>query len=138
MTSGTNPIRHSAILIMAGSAALAGCKTPDLSMKRETLAPVVVAPLRQQPEAIPVDGKVTVREGDNLYSIAARYRVPPTSIIRDNQLGPPYMVVPGQLLTLSPRRTHTVGPEDSVHTISQRYAVSQYQLAEANALDTPL
>ena len=84
-----------------------------------------------------MDGKVTVREGDNLYSIAARYRVPPTSIIRDNELGPPYMVVVGQVLTLSPRRTHTVGPEDSVHTISQRYAVDQYQLAEANELETP-
>ena len=138
MTSGTNPIRHTLILVMAGSAVvLTGCKTPDLSMTRSTLAPVVIAPLRQPLEVIPVDGKVTVREGDNLYSIAARYRVPPTSIIRDNELGPPYMVVVGQVLTLSPRRTHTVGPEDSVHTISQRYAVSQYQLAEANELETP-
>lgn len=138
MTLGTNLIRRSALIVMVGSAlALTGCKTPDISMKRATLAPVVVAPLRQSIEAIPVDGKVTVREGDNLYSIAARYRVPPTSVIRDNQLGPPYMVAPGQVLILSQRRTHTVGPEDSVHTISQRYAVSQYQLAEANELETP-
>ena len=133
-----NPRRRWPFMAMIGCAVLlAGCKTPDLSMKRATLAPVVVAPLRQPIEPIPVDGKVTVREGDNVYSIAARYRIPPTSIIRDNQLGPPYMLAAGQVLTISPQRTHTVGPEDSVFTISQRYAVSQYQLAEANQLETP-
>ena len=36
-----------------------------------------------------------------------------------------------------PRRTHRVGPEDSVYSISQRYAVSQYQLAQLNGLAPP-
>lgn len=116
---------------------LAGCKTPDLSMTRDTPAPLLVAPLRQPREAIPPDGRVTVREGDNVYAIAARYGVPPTSIIRDNQIGPPYSVAVGQTLVLTPPRTHTVGPEDSVYLLSQRYAVSQYQLAEANGLKAP-
>lgn len=116
---------------------LAGCKTPNLSMTRDTPAPLLVAPLRQPREAIPPDGRVTVREGDNVYAIAARYGVPPTSIIRDNQIGPPYSVAVGQTLVLTPPRTHTVGPEDSVYLLSQRYAVSQYQLAEANGLRAP-
>ena len=116
---------------------LAGCKTPNLSMTRDTPAPLLVAPLRQPREAIPPDGRVTVREGDNVYAIAARYGVPPTSIIRDNQIGPPYSVAVGQTLVLTPPRTHTVGPEDSVYLLSQRYAVSQYQLAEANGLKAP-
>ena len=81
------------LLVMAMVIALlplAGCKTPNLSMTRDTPAPVLVAPLRQVREAIPPDGRVTVREGDNIYAVAARYGVPPTSIIRDNQIGPPY------------------------------------------------
>ena len=128
------------LLVMAMVIALlplAGCKTPNLSMTRDTPAPVLVAPLRQVREAIPPDGRVTVREGDNIYAVAARYGVPPTSIIRDNQIGPPYQVAVGQTLVLTPPRTHTVGPEDSVYLLSQRYAVSQYQLAEANGLEAP-
>ncbi|MEK9855033.1 MAG: LysM domain-containing protein, partial [Rhodobiaceae bacterium] len=54
-------------------APLAGCKAPNLSLTRDTPAPVLVAPLRQSREAIPPDGRVTVRDGDNIYAIAARY-----------------------------------------------------------------
>ena len=135
-----NRTRTQQLMVLAMAAAilpLSGCKTPNLSMTRDTPAPVLVAPLRQLREAIPPDGRVTVREGDNIYAVAARYGVPPTSIIRDNQIGPPYTVAVGQTLVLTPPRTHTVGPEDSVYVLSQRYAVSQYQLAEANGLEAP-
>jgi murein DD-endopeptidase MepM/ murein hydrolase activator NlpD len=125
------------VVLLAGLLPIAGCKTPNLSLTRDTPAPVLVAPLRQPREAIPPTGKVTVRDGDNIYAIAARYGVPPTSIIRDNQLGPPYAVVVGQVLTLTPPRVHVVGPEDSIYSLSQRYAVSQYQLAEANGVEAP-
>ena len=123
--------------LVTAMAPLAGCKTPNLSLTRDTLAPVLNAPLRQPREAIPPDGRVTVRDGDNIYAIAARYGVPPTSIIRDNQIGPPYAVAVGQVLRLKPPRTHVVGPEDSIYSLSQRYAVSQYQLAEANGVEAP-
>ncbi|MEC8643483.1 MAG: M23 family metallopeptidase [Pseudomonadota bacterium] len=116
---------------------LAGCKAPNLSLTRDTPAPVLNAPLRQPREAIPPDGRVTVRDGDNIYAIAARYGVPPTSIIRDNQIGPPYAVAVAQVLRLTPPRTHVVGPEDTIYSLSQRYAVSQYQLAEANGVEAP-
>ena len=125
-----------ALVIMA-AVPLAGCGVSDLSLNRSTPAPLLVAPLRQQFEAIPPDGRVTVRDGDSLYDIAARYRVPPTSIISDNQIGPPYIVSAGQVLRITPQRVHVVGPEDSVHSISQRYAVSQFQLATANGLEAP-
>ena len=123
--------------LVAGVLPLSACKTPKLSLTRDTPAPVLVAPLRQPREAIPPDGRVSVREGDNLYAIAARYGVPPISIIRDNQIGPPYAVVVGQVLVLTPPRTHVVGPEDTIYSLSQRYAVSQYQLAEANGVEAP-
>jgi murein DD-endopeptidase MepM/ murein hydrolase activator NlpD len=125
-----------AMAIMA-ALPLAGCGVSDLSLNRSSPAPLLVAPLRQAVEAIPPDGRVTVRDGDSLFDIAARYRVPPTSIISDNQIGPPYVVSPDQVLMITPQRVHVVGPEDSVHSISQRYAVSQYQLAAANGLEAP-
>lgn len=125
------------LVLVAGLLPLSGCKTPNLSLTRETPAPLLVAPLRQPREAIPPDGRVSVREGDNVYAIAARYGVPPISIIRDNQIGPPYAVVVGQVLVLTPPRTHVVGPEDTIYSLSQRYAVSQYQLAEANGVKAP-
>lgn len=129
--------RPTIVLVLLAGLPLAGCGVPKLSMTRDTPAPVLVAPLRQQAEAIPPDGMITVRDGDNVYAIAARYGVPPTSIIADNQIGPPYSIFPGRRLRITPQRTHVVGPEDSVYTISQRYAVSQYQLAEANGLQVP-
>ena len=129
--------RPALILVLFVGLPLAGCGVPKLSMTRDTPAPVLVAPLRQPTEAIPPNGMVTVRDGDNIYAIAARYGVPPTSIISDNQIGPPYSIFPGQQLSLSPQRAHVVGPEDSIYSISQRYAVSQYQLADANGLQVP-
>ena len=138
MVSTHKPIiRPALILVLVAGLPLAGCGVPKLSMTRDTPAPLLVAPLRQPAEAIPPDGMVTVREGDTVYALAARYGVPPTSIISDNQIGPPYSVFPGQQLRLTPQRTHLVRPEDSIYTISQRYAVSQYQLAEANGLEVP-
>ena len=131
-----HPLMVAALLVMA-AVPLAGCGMPDLSLTRATPAPLLLAPLRQPVEAIPPDGRVTVREGDSLYDIAARYRVPPTSIISDNQIGPPYIVGAGQVLRITPQRFHIVGPADSIHSISQRYAVSQYQLATANGLEEP-
>ena len=62
---------------------------------------------------------VTVRDGDTIYALAARYGVPPTSIISDNQIGPPYTVFGGQRLRITPQRTHVVGPEDTIYSISQ-------------------
>jgi murein DD-endopeptidase MepM/ murein hydrolase activator NlpD len=125
------------VALVTSMVPLAGCKAPNLSLTRDAPAPVLVAPLRQPREVMPPDGRVTVRDGDNLYAIAARYGVPPTSIIRDNQIGPPYAVVVGQVLRLTPSRVHVVGPEDTIYSLSQRYAVSQYQLAEANGLEAP-
>ena len=118
-------------------ALLTGCKVPDLSLSRAEPAPVVTAPLRVAIETLPASGIVTVRENDNLYAIATRYRVTPRSIILLNNLIAPFTLRPGQQLKLSPTRFHIVKPGDSLLTISQRYAVGQFQLAELNNLHEP-
>lgn len=136
---------HISIRLLVATIALGGlaaCKTPDfsmpdLSLTRSTPAPVVQAPLRQPILPIPPGGKITVKPGDTIYAIAARYQVTPNSIIRDNQIGPPYMIEAGQKLSITPPRFHIVKPGDSIFSISQRYAVSQFQLAQQNGLDEP-
>ena len=132
-----SPVAIALALAVSLLSPLAGCKTPDLSLKRATLAPVVKAPQRQTREAIPVSGQVTVRANDTIYDVAARYGVSPLKIVRENDIGPPYLISPGQVLTISPMRTHVVTIEDTLFSISQRYAVSQYQLAQLNQLKEP-
>ncbi|MGB2319514.1 MAG: peptidoglycan DD-metalloendopeptidase family protein [Candidatus Puniceispirillum sp.] len=118
-------------------ALLGGCKTPNLSLNRSEPAPVVTAPLRVAVETLPASGIITVRDNDNLYAIATRYRVTPQSIIMQNNLIVPFTLRPGQQLKLKPTRYHIVKPGDSLLTISQRYAVSQFQLVELNNLPEP-
>jgi len=116
---------------------LTGCKVPDLSLSRAEPAPVITAPLRVATETLPASGVVTVRENDNLYTIATRYRVTPQSVILHNNLSAPFTLRAGQQLKLKATRFHIVMPGDSLLVISQRYAVSQFQLVELNNLQEP-
>ena len=97
---------------------LGACRAPDLSLTRSTPAPVLTAPLRQAREAIPASGQVTVRENDTIYDVAARYGVPPLRIVRENNIGPPYVISAGQVLVITPMRTHVVAIGDTSASIS--------------------
>ena len=132
------------ILMRFGTATLVGlallltaCQMPNLTLNRTSPATLLVAPLRQPLEPVPVGGLVEVRENDTLFGVATRYNVTPQSIIETNGLSPPYVLQPGKVLKIIPRRSHIVRAGDSVYIISQRYAVSQYQLAQLNGLSPP-
>ena len=116
---------------------LSACKTPNLTLNRTSPAELLVAPLRQTVQPVPVGGMVEVIENDTLFDVATRYNVTPQSIIETNDLSPPYVLRPGTVLQIIPPRTHVVRHGDSVYVISQRYAVSQYQLAQLNGLSPP-
>ena len=110
---------------------------PDLSLTRDTPAPVVNAPLRVNTRDIPVSRRLTVAEGQTIYAIATIYGVSPDYLIRLNDLQPPFSLRAGQSLRIEPSRFHEVQLGDSLFSIAQRYAVSQYQLAELNGLSAP-
>ncbi|MGC6411621.1 MAG: LysM peptidoglycan-binding domain-containing protein [Candidatus Puniceispirillaceae bacterium] len=110
---------------------------PDLSLTRETPAPVVNAPLRVNTRTIPVSRQITVSQGETIYAIATIYGVSPDYLIRLNDLQPPFALSAGQTLRIEPARFHEVQLGDSLFSIAQRYAVSQYQLAELNGLSAP-
>ncbi len=82
--------------------AWAGCATPG--------SPVVVergpSPERSstpapRTAAIPRSGIHVVRRGDTLYSIAWRYGLDLNRLARNNRIGPPYTIYPGQRLRLT-------------------------------------
>jgi murein DD-endopeptidase MepM/ murein hydrolase activator NlpD len=123
--------------LIGGALLLTACQTPNLTLNRTSPAELLVAPLRQPLEPVPVGGMVEVRENDTLFGVATRYNVTPQSIIETNGLSPPYMLDQGKVLKIVPHRSHTVRHGDSVYVISQRYAVSQYQLAQLNGLSPP-
>ena len=120
---------------------LSACQVPDvslpkLSLTRETPAPVEVGSGRIQRVPIPANRLLPVLAGDTIYSLATRYQITPQSLIADNDLSPPYALQQGQNLKVTPSREHIVRPTDSLFTISQRYAVSQYHIVELNQLPT--
>ena len=110
---------------------------PDLSLKRETPAPVLKAPLREMRSVIPASGQIIVQASDTVYRLAARYRVTPQSIIEENNLESPYNLQEGLKIRLTAPRTHIVNEGDTLYSLSQRYAVSQFQLVELNGLSEP-
>ena len=108
----------------------------NLSITRDTPAPLEEAPLRVSVETLPPSGEITVREGDDLFTIASRYQVTPLSILMDNVLADTELSQ-GQVLVVSPRRFHVVVLSDTLYSVSQRYAVSEEQLARLNGLTEP-
>ncbi len=131
------PQRFCTPILISGALLLTACQTPNITLNRTSPAELLVAPLRQPLEPVPVGGMVEVRENDTLFAVATRYNVTPQSIIETNGLSPPYVLHLGKVLKINPRRSHVVRHGDSVYVISQRYAVSQYQLAQLNGLSPP-
>ncbi len=129
--------RFSTLTFIGSLLLLTACQTPNLTLNRTSPTELLVAPLRQPMEPVPVGGMVKVRENDTLFGVATRYNVTPQSIIETNGLSPPYVLHRGERLKIIPHRTHVVRHGDSVYVISQRYAVSQYQLAQLNGLSPP-
>ncbi len=91
--------------------------------------------IAQAAETVP--GVAVIRAGDTLYSVARRHNTPMRAIIDANRLHPPYVLQPGQRLTLPRVRTHQVRPGDTMYGISRRYDVEMSSLVRANAIEPP-
>lgn len=80
---------------------------------------------------------VRVRRGDTLYSISRKYDVPVRAIIQENQIGSPYVIKVGQILTIPKQKTYRVCRKDTLYSIARRYDMSVNQLARQNKLEPP-
>lgn len=88
----------------------------------------------------------TVRPGDTLSEIAARFSTSVRAMVEANSLRDPDRILAGTTLTVAapaaapsaaPGRTHVVGPGESLSTIAVRYGVSIADLAARNGLPDP-
>lgn len=82
-------------------------------------------------------GVVMVREGDTVFGISERYRLPLRDIIDLNGLKPPYHLKAAQRLQLPPPNEHKTAAGDTVTGIARLYGVPASQIVSLNKLSSP-
>lgn len=74
-----------------------------------------------------------VQSGDTLYSIANRYGVTVSQLMRDNEIQVPELLTVGQsLLVLQPRVIHRVRSGDTLYSIALEYGLTVMNLIQNN------
>ncbi len=137
--------------------ALGGCIPPGTSLPRQT---TVAAPVSQQPDAEffsndqPVQdvqqvravsanaisvsaGRYTVQPGDTLIAIGNRTGAGLETLARANNLTAPYVLHPGDVLTVPAGRYHDVAAGQTGIAIARAYGVPWRSIVEANGLVEP-
>lgn len=82
-------------------------------------------------------GVHTVSEGENLYLISSRYRLPIPDIVALNDVHAPFILQPGQRLRLPPPREYRVRPGDSLYEISRLFGTDTREIVRLNGLSAP-
>lgn len=98
---------------------------------------------QQQRAAAPVAGTLqpgtthVVVAGDTVFTLSRRSGVPTRAIIDANRLQAPYVLNPGDRLTIPAVRVHEVRSGDTASQVAQRYGVSLADLVRANGIEAP-
>lgn len=82
-----------------------------------------------------------VKPNDTIYSIANKFDVSATQLIRDNELEFPNELVPGQTIVIVyPKEFYLVKEGDTIESIAKEHGISQMQLLRNNPFlaDSPL
>ena len=124
---------------------------PTVSAPQPTPQPQQT-PQIQPTAAVNAQGNIvhTVKSGETLFSIGRLYNVNPYSIAAANNIPYPYVIYPGQQLTVPTgttppgptppppsgqcRYTHTVRPGENLYRISLSYGVPMATIASANGI----
>lgn len=116
--------RLSLALLLTGLV-LAGCSTEgDLP-----------TPAARAPAAPP--NSIFVSRGDNLYKLAQQYSVPVRDLIEANGLTAPFILQPGQRLTLPVPKLYVVKSGDTLYGLSRQYQVDMAEMVRLNGLQQP-
>lgn len=117
-----------------------GPSAPDPALAS---APVVPRPPVVERAGVPAIPKppsgnaVQVGPGDTVYALSRRHGVPVETIIRTNDLKPPYHLVVGQWVTLWREGEYIVRDGDTIESVSRVYGVDALALASVNGLSAP-
>ncbi|QEX17384.1 peptidase M23 [Hypericibacter terrae] len=82
-------------------------------------------------------GNYTAVNGDTVYGVANRFKVPVRALIDENKLKPPYRLVTGQKLRIPQQDVYIAKAGDSVYSIADQFHVDQSQLIRFNQLKPP-
>lgn len=119
----------------------------DLTLGRE-LAPTPPPPPQPTPPPAPVGDCYTVKAGDTLSEIAARWGVTVSALAVANKIANPDLIYPGQRICKPGaggsvpgprpgRRTHKVVAGDTLSEIAQRYGTTVAVLVKLNGISNP-
>ena len=79
-------------------------------------------------------GFVEVVEGDTVYKLSQRLKVPMRALITANNLSPPYILPKGTKLVIPKRLTYKVQKGDTLYAIAKAHSVNFQHLAKFNNL----
>lgn len=115
--------------------------------KGQTTAPPVAPPAKPNPAPAPAPaGTYTVKAGDNLSTIAARYGTTAGELARINGIPNPDLIHAGQVLKVKggaapapapAAPTYTVQPGDNLSTIAAAHGTTWTELARINGISNP-
>ncbi len=74
----------------------------------------------------------TVSQGDSIFGIAAKYAVPVTKLIEDNDIVGDYIIPGDEMMILRPTKTKTVQGGDTLEGLCRRFSVRKSALLANN------
>lgn len=95
------------------------------------------APISYPGIRVTAGGVGVAREGDTIWSMAERYRLPVRGIIELNHLQPPYALATGRRLRLPLPVDYTVTPQDTLPDIARMFNAPVSRVAAVNRLKSP-
>jgi len=120
------------VVVMAALLALAACGNPP------DQAPRPLPPVVNEPAPVAANGGAyVVKQGDTIYSIARELHISVRSLIDANQLQAPFLVSPGQRLTVPGSGFYVVVKGDNLSMIAKRTGAPFATLARMNGLVSP-
>lgn len=81
--------------------------------------------------------QVIVGAEDTVYGIAYHNGLPTHAVIKANNLKPPYVLTPGQVLIIPSPNEHIVGDGETLSSIADHYGLKDVTLAQANNIQPP-
>jgi peptidoglycan DL-endopeptidase LytF len=144
-TAGSSPAPNAASSTLDRPALAVEAATTGSALAAATTGPGAAAAPPVRPPAGGLALEVTandheVQPGETWYGIAQRYRVAPRELAAANPGIDPERIRIGQALRIpsavdnAPRRTHRVGPGDTLWGIARRYEVSAEEIRRLNAM----
>lgn len=87
------------------------------------------------PEA--ANGLVVVQKGDTYYSLSQAHKVPLRTLLEANNARPPYVLSPGDRVSLPTQAFYEVKKKDTLYSISRSHKTDVATLAKLNGLEKP-